>query len=61
MGESMDDHSSGDENNVFNGIETAASRHHPEQDITIHINSLHPYTATGGGIFKLSGIKQIET
>ena len=46
---------------MFQDIESDDRLLHPEKDITVHINTIHPYTAVGGGVFKLSGIKQIET
>ena len=47
--------------NMFQDIESDDRLLHPEKDITVHINTILPYTAVGGGVFKLSGIKQIET
>ena len=47
--------------NLFHDLESDEKELDPEKDITVHINTILPYTAVRGGIFKLSGIKQMET
>ena len=61
LDENPHDHDSELKSNLFKSIGKEERALHPENDITIHINTLSPYRAIGGGIFKISGIKQMET